>query len=144
MFREEDHPRDGDGKFSEKGGERLSQEDRISLYRRLGKEAPISIGEKRADEIKQYSDNPARDLAAAGLPSGETIRLSRQEYAILRAEVVRKNAAQRGKVKPVNHAFTANYFYVYSTRGGDGFTVMKQYDIETQGALIDMILRGEK
>lgn len=50
MFREEDHPRDKGGQFAEKGG-----------------------GEKGklADAIKQYSDDPARDLVAAGLPSGE-------------------------------------------------------------------------
>lgn len=50
MFKEEDHPRDKGGKFAEKGG---------------------SSGEKLAEAIKQYSDDPARDLAAAGLPSGE-------------------------------------------------------------------------
>lgn len=124
MFREEDHPRDGDGKFSEKGG------------------GPA--GEKLAEAIKQYSDDPARDLAAAGLPGGEKPKLSKQEYATLRAEVMRKNAAQKGKVKPVGQAFTANYFYIYSTKGDDDFTVMKQYDIEQDREKIESAIEELK
>lgn len=109
MFKEEDHPRDKAGQFAEKDG---------------GEEG------KLAEAIKQYSDDPAHDLAAAGLPRGEKPKLSKQEYATLRAEVMRKNATQRGKIKPVNHAFTADHFYVYSTKGDDDFTVMMQCDIE--------------
>ncbi len=38
------------------------------------------------------------------------IQLSAREYAVLRAEVIRKNAAQGETVKPVNFAFSAYYF----------------------------------
>ena len=68
-------------------------------------------------------------------------QLSRQEYAVLRAEVMRKNAAQRGKVKPTNFAFTADYFYIYSTTGDDSFMVIVQLDIETKQDKIEEILR---
>lgn len=60
---------------------------------------------------------------------------------MLRAEVMRKNAAQRGKVKPINFAYTANYFYVYSTTGGDGFTPLEQLNIEIDGEKIDEYLK---
>lgn len=67
-------------------------------------------------------------------------QLSKQEWAILRAEVMRKNAAQKGKAKPVNCAFTANYFYVYKTNGYDDFIVLKSFDIERDGDFIDEFL----
>ena len=67
--------------------------------------------------------------------------LSKQEYATLRAEVMRKNAAQKGKVKPVGQAFTRDYFYIYTTKGDDDFTVLEQFDIETQGYLIEEYLQ---
>lgn len=57
-------------------------------------------------------------------------QLNRQEYGALRAEVMRKNAAQKGKVKPIDNAFTANYFYVYLTNGDDDFEPIIQLDIE--------------
>ena len=56
--------------------------------------------------------------------------LSKREYAVLRKEVMRKNVAQKGKVKQINGAFTSNNFYVYSTHGGDSFVPLKQFDIE--------------
>lgn len=70
------------------------------------------------------SRSDVNDLAKA------KIQLSKQEYAVLRAEVMRKNSAEKGKVKPTNFAFTSNYFYVYSTTGGDNFVPLKQFDIE--------------
>ena len=50
------------------------------------------------------------------------INLSKQEYGVLRQEVMRKNSAQKGKVKPNNFAFTpasllpSHYRVQYSTR----------------------------
>ncbi len=64
------------------------------------------------------------------LPKGNVSELSKKEYAVLRQEVMRKNSAQKGKVKPNNFAFTSNNFYVYKTSGNDSFVVIKQYDIE--------------
>lgn len=58
------------------------------------------------------------------------IELSPQEYGALRAEVMRKNIAQRGKVKPTNYAFTANYFYLYSTTGYDDFKPLIRLSVE--------------
>ena len=69
------------------------------------------------------------------------IELSPQEYGALRAEVMRKNIAQSGKVKPTNFAFTSNYFYIYSTTGDDSFTVVEQLDIETHHEKIKAIIR---
>ena len=67
--------------------------------------------------------------------------LSPQEYGALRAEVMRKNIAQRGKVKPTNFAFTSNYFYIYSTTGDDDFSVLNVYDIERDGYKIENYLK---
>ncbi len=74
------------------------------------------------------------------LPVGHKINLSKQEYGVLRQEVMRKNSAQKGKVKPNNFAFTSNYFYVYKTSGNDDFIVMKQYDIEKDRDKINYLL----
>ncbi len=65
------------------------------------------------------------------------ITLSKQEYAVLRKEVMRKNSASNGKVKPMNFAFTANYFYIYSTSGEDSFIPIKQFNIERDREKID-------
>ena len=64
------------------------------------------------------------------LSSDKYIDLSPQEYAVLRAEVMRKNAVQKGKIKPTNFAYTANNFYIYSTSGGEEFAVLQRFDIE--------------
>lgn len=72
--------------------------------------------------------------------TGINPQLDRQEYAILRAEVIRKNAVQKDKVKPTNFAFTADYFYVYTTDGYDGFSPFVKLDIEVDGEKIDEYL----
>lgn len=48
----------------------------------------------------------------------------------MRQEVMRKNSEQKGKVKPTNCGYTSNYFYVYTTSGGDSFSPIRQFDIE--------------
>ncbi len=78
------------------------------------------------------------------LPVGHKISLSKQEYGVLRQEVMRKNSAQKGKIKPTGCAFTSNYFYVYSTKGDDTFTPIKQLDIEKDREIIDDILKKYK
>lgn len=102
MFREEEHPRDKDGKFTD------------------GKS---SKSEKVAEAERIYNSE---------LPyvPADGIKLTKQEYAILRKEVMRKNSEQKGKVKSINSAFTANTFYIYSTKGDDDFTLLKKFDIE--------------
>ena len=70
------------------------------------------------------------------------IVLTKQEYATLRAEVIKKNAAQKGKVKPVGQAFTRDYFYTYTTKGDDDFTVTMQIRIEGNEDVIDRISKG--
>ncbi len=80
------------------------------------------------------------------LPAKRKITLSKQEYGVLRKEVMRKNAAQKGKIKPENFAYTSNYFYIYSTNGEDSFIALKQYDIEKDRDLINdwLALWGER
>ncbi len=58
------------------------------------------------------------------------ITLTKQEYSVLRKEVMRKNSEQNGKVKPTDFAYTSNKFYVYFTSGGDSFVPLIQLDIE--------------
>lgn len=72
--------------------------------------------------------------------------LSKQEYGVLRQEVMRKNSAQKGKVKSTNFAYTSNYFYVYNTKGNDDFNPIVQFDIEKDRELINDWLEqwGEK
>ena len=54
---------------------------------------------------------------------------------------MRKNAAQKGKVQPVNFAYTSNYFYVYETTGDDDFEIIGQLDIENEKDIIDKYLK---
>lgn len=75
------------------------------------------------------------------LPVGQKIRLSKREYGVLRQEVMRKNSAQKGKVKPTNFAYTSNYFYVYSTSGDDDFSPIVQLNIEKDREEINQHLR---
>lgn len=109
MFEESKHPRDSDGKFTDGDGK--------------GKGAKIEKAEQ---------------LYNSELPfAPPKITLSKQEYAVLRQEVMRKNSAQKGKVQPTNFAFTANKFYVYTTTGGDDFVPQARLDIEIDGEKID-------
>ena len=71
----------------------------------------------------------------------DKVKISRQEYAILRQAVIQKNVSQKGKVKPVNYAYTAENFYVYETRGYDNFSVLKQIEIEGNEELINIYLK---
>lgn len=102
MWKEDDHPR---GQPENKG----------------------QFVEKHEKDKRGY--NSQSDLN--NLPSvWQGVKLSKQEYGVLRQEVMRKNSAQKGKVKPNNFAFTSNNFYIYQTSGNDNFVIMKQYDIE--------------
>lgn len=120
MFDESKHPRDADGKFTDgAGGTHRATPAENERLRQLG------IGERQPIQ---------------------KIELSKQEYAVLRNEVVRKNSAQKRKAKPTNFAYTSNYFYIYLTNGGDSFVPLKQYDIEKDRDLINdwLELWGER
>lgn len=90
-------------------------------------------GEKAFRQNTSYYDIIKSDKINAPI-------LSKQEYAVLRKEVMRKNAEQKGSVKPTNYAYTSNYFYVYSTSGDDHFTPLVQFDIEENREIINEIL----
>ncbi len=98
-------------------------------------------GKYTGEETKRLSRHFMQNNGSLrGYVSGadaSSITLSREEYGALRAEVMRKNVAQKGNVKPTNFAYTANYFYVYDTIGDDSFTPLIQLDIEKDGDLID-------
>lgn len=111
MFDESKHPRDEIGRFVEKTSDGIG-----------GEHIATPAEEKRMRE------------------TGIKLQLDRREYAILRAEVIRKNAAQKGKVKSTNFAFTTDYFYVYTTDGYDGFSPFVQLDIEKDSARIADII----
>lgn len=108
---ESEHPRDDKGKFTKGNGTYGAAYDKIISSAR--------------EEYEKAISSP---------------QLSKQEYGILRAEVMRKNAAQKGSVKPTDFAFTANYFYVYSTTGGDDFVPLVRLDIEKDGEEISQII----
>lgn len=91
---------------------------------------------KLSDDANRNSENTSKNK------NTQQPSLSKQEYATLRAEVLRKNVAQKGKVKPIGQAFTANYFYIYLTKGDDDFTVVEQFDIEENWELINELLKG--
>lgn len=78
MFDESKHPCACDGKFTDGAG---------------GTHKATPAEEKRLKEL--------------GI-GHKSIGLSKQEYAVLRKEVMRKNAEQKGKVKPTNFAYTSN------------------------------------
>lgn len=121
-----------------------------------GAHIPVRRGQTKEDALKEFlakrkkrsktydSKDDFGNIVHGVKKAQGTPQLSKQEYAALRAEVMRKNAAQKGKVKPINHAFTANWFYVYSTTGDDSFTVLRQYDIERDREAIEMFLKEFK
>lgn len=112
MWKEDDHPR---GQPENKG----------------------QFVEKREKDKRGY--NSQSDLN--NLPSvWQGVKLNKQEYGVLRQEVMRKNSAQKGKVKPTNFAYTSNYFYVYSTTDGDSFEPIVQLDIEKDRDEINYLL----
>ncbi len=71
-----------------------------------------------------------------------SIGISRQEYAILRKEVVRENAFNKGEIRPVDYAFTANNFYVYENYGDDSYKAIEKLKIVGNEDLIH-IIQGE-
>lgn len=103
-----------------------------------GAHIPVRNGqtkEQAIEELKGKQDriSQAERIYNDDLPSAPpNIKLSKQEYGALRAEVMRKNVAQRGKVKPINFAFTANNFYVYTTKGDDDYKPIAKFDIELE------------
>ena len=111
-------------------------------------ESKVTRVPKGSPEGGQFTSHDGNDGTHKATPAeerrlremGVEPQLDRREYAILRAEVIRKNAAQKGKVKSTNFAFTADYFYVYTTDGYDGFSSFVQLDIEIDGEKIDEYL----
>ena len=89
----------------------------------------------------EHEETPAEKKRLKELGVGDSAQISKQEYAVLRSEVMRKNAAQKGKVQPVNFAYTSNYFYVYETTGDDDFEIIGQLDIENEKDIIDKYLK---
>ena len=72
------------------------------------------------------------------------IELSPQEYGALRAEVMRKNIAQSGKVKPTNFAFTSNYFYMFRyTKSQERIVCTLRIPIEGNEEEIEYLMRGK-
>lgn len=70
----------------------------------------------------------------------QRIELGKQEYAILRKEVVRKNAGKGSNVQQQNYAFTSNYFYLYDTTGDDNFDVSEKVLIEGNEEYISYVI----
>jgi len=101
VFDESKHPRDENGRFTDGSGTGKT-------YRQNTSYAEILADGRKKNKIK----------------------LSKQEYGALRKEVMRKNVARQGKAKYINCAYTANYFYIYKTNGGDSFVPLLQFDIE--------------
>lgn len=89
----------------------------------------------------EHEETPAEKKRLKEMGVGDSAHISKQEYAVLRAEVMRKNAAQKGKVQPVNFAYTSNYFYIYETKGDDDFEIIGQLDIENDKEKIDKYLK---
>ncbi len=129
MFREEDHKRVPKG--SSEGGRFTKTSDGFGGTHEATKAEKKRLSELGIGKNSQF----------------QKIELSKQEYAVLRKEVMRKNSAQKGKIKPINFGYTANYFYVYSTNGGDSFTPFVQLEVEEDRDTINYyenLLRGRK
>lgn len=56
--------------------------------------------------------------------------ISRQEYAILRKEILAKNTYRKNGKKPIDCAYTAESFYVYNNKGGENFDITFHCKIE--------------
>lgn len=132
-FDESKHPRDRDGKFTD-GGENYSDSvnGRIERAKENGIDLPLNA-DGSVDDLKLQER--LEEVGNKELP----VKLSKQEYSILRKEVMRKNAAQKGRVKPTNFAYTSNNFYVYLTKGDDDFKPLIKLDIEDNSDLISLI-----
>ncbi len=101
-WRENDHSRDGDGKFTDK---------------------QASFDRQQADKEKpaaKFSDKDSKPKPKRS----KQVKLQKQEYAVLRRAVIEKNLLQKGNVKPTNYAFTSNNFYYYKTSGYDRFKIV--------------------
>jgi hypothetical protein len=55
--------------------------------------------------------------------TGSTIKLTKREYAILRAKVFAKNTHEKSGKYPIDATFAGNSFYVYKNGGYDSFEV---------------------
>lgn len=137
-FDESKHPRGDDGKFTDGNGSYSDGvNERIEWSKENGIELPLS-SDGSVDDLKLQER-----LEEVGNKESP-VKLSKQEYAILRKEVMRKNATQKGRAKPTNFAYTSNNFYVYLTKGEDDFIPTLKLDIEKDGEKINEIMRRLK
>ncbi len=125
-----------------KGNNRLP----YGLCKGLGIEVPEGTEPYEAWQLLEketgYTQNQIYEILRGGYTKAKTIvpiKLSSYEYEVLRKEVFNKNILQKGKVKPTNFAYTANFFYIYSTTGDDYFTPVIQLDIEEDREFINAI-----
>lgn len=105
-----------------------------------GVHIPLKKGQTKEEAIAKWKEKKhaeAESIYNSDFSAKHKINLSKQEYGILRQEVMRKNVAQKGKVKPTNFAYTGDYFYVYKTSGYDNFVPLVQLDIEEEAETID-------
>lgn len=89
-------------------------------------------------EEKSYNESENKRYAF------KEVKISKQEYAVLRKAIFEKNANRNIEQNPVDYASTANKFYVYENYGEDNFKVIRQLDIENDSELIKSIRKELK
>ena len=122
--------------------------DRYEAYHRLAGEVEsrnvqkrmnMSAEERRASLAAETEDVARKDQIFLYDNLGESASegyIPSDEYEVLRQAVMRNNSLY-GKNKPIETAFTANYFYIYNNYGDDNFSVVEVFPIEGNEDLIE-------
>jgi hypothetical protein len=90
----------------------------------------IEDGQSVDDAVKKHFAPKAVDKSPR-----ESVQLSKQEYAVARQAILRKNVDDRGTY-PYDSVFTANHYVMYENHGYDNFKVTVKLKIDGNEDLI--------
>lgn len=74
----------------------------------------------------------------------KNIKISKEEYAILKEQIMKQNNIYKRNSEAIDYAFTAENFYVYENYGNDKFKVVKKLNIEKNRELVNAIRKELK
>lgn len=94
--------------------------------------------------LQEIMDNKEISIANIGelavqYSGKKNIKISKEEYAILREQIMKQNNIYKRNSETIDYAFTAENFYVYENYENDKFKIVKKLNIEKNRELINSI-----
>ncbi len=102
---------------------------------------------QNAEKVNEFNESNAKNNAKgekslpADVEARYAIKIPKDEYAVLKAEIMKRNNIFKNASTPIDCVYTANNFYIYENYGNDDFKVLKKYDIDKNRDIINSFVK---